>query len=450
MGVLAYGAYLPVHRLGPDSGIKGARVVASFDEDATTMAVEAARTTLGAAPSALWWASTTPPYLDKTNAAAVHAALGLPTEVPAADLIGSARSTFAAIRAARATGGLVVAADVRVGKPGSSDERGGGDGAAALLFGEGDPIAEVLGIAGDTLELLDRWREPQRLTGEQWEERFGFEQYAELVRSVAARLLDEAGLEEADHVVLTSGNSAVTKRASTLVKGRRSSTSSPIGFAGAADPLVALAAVLDVAEPEETVLVLSAVDGCDGMLVQVTERILTSRQACSVESQLRAGRAVPYTTYLSWRGLLERELPRRPDPDRPAGPPSARARSWKFGFVGSRCSECGFVHLPPLRVCRACNAMDTMDAIPAAELTGTVATFTVDRLAYSPSPPVVDVVVDFAGGGRTTLEVADAEPDALAIGSPVALSFRRMFTAGAVHNYFWKARALPTQIEGES
>lgn len=49
------------------------------------------------------------------------------------------------------------------------------------------------------------------------------------------------------------------------------------------------------------------------------------------------------------------------------------------------------------------------------------------------------MVVDFHGGGRTTLEVADADPDAVAVGSEVGLAFRRLFTAGNVHNYFWKA-----------
>lgn len=440
IGILAYGAYLPAHRLGADSGVRGTRVVASFDEDATTMAVEAARDL--PAPASLWWASTSPPYLDKTNAAAVHAALRLPSSVPAADLVGSARSTFAAVRAALAGGGLVVAADVRVGKPGSLDEKAGGDGAAALLLGEGEPVAEVLGVAGETIELLDRWRDPSRTTGEQWEERFGFEQYAEVVRAVAARLLDEAGLDEADHVVVTSGNAGITKRAGALVKGALSSTGSPIGFSGAADPLLGLAAVLDVAGPGETVLVLSAVDGCDGLLLRTTDLLASRRAARPVAAQLEFGRDVRYTTYLSWRGLLDRELPRRPEPDRPAGPPSYRAGEWKFGFAGSRCTSCGFVHLPPLRVCRSCSAVDAMESVPGAGLTGSVATFTVDRLAFSPSPPVVDVVVDFEGGGRTTLEVADADPDAVTVGTGVELVFRRLFTAGAVHNYFWKARVV--------
>lgn len=438
IGVLAYGAYLPSYRLGADSGVRGRRVVASFDEDATTMAVEAARGLPD--PGSLWWASTTPPYLDKTNAAAVHAALRLPSSVPAADLVGSARSTFAALRAALATGGLVVAADVRVGKPGSLDEKGGGDGAAALLLGEGPAIAEVLGSAGDTLELLDRWRDPQRTTGEQWEERFGFEQYAGLVRSVAARLLDDAGLAEADHVVVTSGNAGITKRAGALVKGALSSSGSPIGFSGAADPLLGLAAVLDTAGPDETILVLSAVDGCDGLLLRTTPLLPSHRAARSVAAQLETGREVRYPTYLSWRGLLERELPRRPEPDRPAGPPSYRAGEWKFGFTGSRCTTCGFLHLPPLRVCRSCSAVDAMEPESVADLTGKVATFTIDRLAFSPSPPVVDVVVDFEGGGRTTLEVADADPGLIDVGTEVGLVFRRLFTAGNVHNYFWKAR----------
>lgn len=441
IGVLAYGAYLPSYRLGPDSGVRGRRVVASFDEDATTMAVEAARGLPAA--DALWWASTTPPYLDKTNAAAVHAALRLPSSVPVADLVGSARSTFAGLRAALATGGLVVAADVRVGKPGSLDERSGGDGAAALLLGEGDVIAEVLGVAAETAELLDRWRDPMRTTGEQWEERFGFEQYAALVRAVAARLLDGAGLAEADHVVVTSGNAGITKRAGALVKGALSSGGSPIGFSGAADPLLGLAAVLDVAAPGETILVLSAVDGCDGLLLRTTGLLPSRRAARPVAAQLETGRTVPYPTYLSWRGLLERELPRRPEPDRPAGPPSYRAGGWKFGFAGSRCTACGFLHLPPLRVCRACSAVDAMETVPVADLTGSVATFTIDRLAFSPSPPVVDVVVDLrhegGGGGRTTLEVADADPDAIDVGTEVGLAFRRLFTAGGVHNYFWKA-----------
>jgi uncharacterized OB-fold protein len=162
----------------------------------------------------------------------------------------------------------------------------------------------------------------------------------------------------------------------------------------------------------------------------------------AVDAQLKAGVPVPYASYLTWRGWLDREPPRRPEPDRPAAPPSARAGDWKFSFTGSACAACGFVHLPPARVCHHCGAVDQMIPARRAGTAGTVATFTVDRLAYSPAPPLVDAVVNFDGGGRYALEVADADPGRLAVGSRVELVFRRLFTAGGVHNYFWKAKVV--------
>src|SRR4051794_16581958 len=87
-GILAYGGYVPLGRLdrgdiaatlGPPAG-RGTRAVASHDEDSTTLAVEAARVALrrapvDAQPSALVFSTTSPTYLDRTNATAVHAAL---------------------------------------------------------------------------------------------------------------------------------------------------------------------------------------------------------------------------------------------------------------------------------------------------------------------------------------------------------------------------------------
>jgi uncharacterized OB-fold protein len=84
--------------------------------------------------------------------------------------------------------------------------------------------------------------------------------------------------------------------------------------------------------------------------------------------------------------------------------------------------------------------VDKMERAPLAGRRGTVATYTVDKLAYSPSPPMIDVVVDFDGGGRYTLELTDASPNEVEIGTRVEMTFRKLYTAGDVHNYFWKAR----------
>ena len=97
-GIVAYGAYVPFNRLkraeiGKTLGVpagKGERAVASYDEDAVTMAVEAARSCLRGASKTeirtLYFATTSPPYVEKLNASTIHAATDLPAVVRALDL----------------------------------------------------------------------------------------------------------------------------------------------------------------------------------------------------------------------------------------------------------------------------------------------------------------------------------------------------------------------------
>ena len=83
-GILSAGAYLPRARLDRSAigsfvgsgGGRGTRAVASYDEDTTTMGVEAARAALrsapeGVGPDSLWFSTVAPAYLDKTNATAI-------------------------------------------------------------------------------------------------------------------------------------------------------------------------------------------------------------------------------------------------------------------------------------------------------------------------------------------------------------------------------------------
>ena len=81
-----------------------------------------------------------------------------------------------------------------------------------------------------------------------------------------------------------------------------------------------------------------------------------------------------------------------------------------------------------------------MEQVSLADTPGTITTYTVDRLAYSLAPPTITAAVDFDGGGRFTCEMTDCAPDQVQVGTRVELTFRRMFTAQGVHNYFWKAR----------
>jgi uncharacterized OB-fold protein len=54
----------------------------------------------------------------------------------------------------------------------------------------------------------------------------------------------------------------------------------------------------------------------------------------------------------------------------------------------------------------------------------------------------VFAVVDFDGGGRTAVELCEVSADDLAMGDRVEMTFRRLFTADGIHNYFWKARPV--------
>ena len=176
-GILSAAGYVPYRRLDRGTiaetfgsgGGRGTRAVAGYDEDTTTMGVEAARLALrgapGAHPRALAFSTTTPAYLDKTNATGIHAALRLDTDVLAADFGGAIRSGVAALTAALhgPDPTLVVTADVRDGLPTSTDEAAGGDGAAAILVGsdaDGPVLATLVGEGHTTEEFIDRWRVP--------------------------------------------------------------------------------------------------------------------------------------------------------------------------------------------------------------------------------------------------------------------------------------------------
>jgi hydroxymethylglutaryl-CoA synthase len=451
-GIISYGTYVPHYRLeraaisealGTRAG-KGSRSVAGFDEDTTSMAVEAARAAInGSRPGSVYLATTAPAYADKTNAAAVHAALRMDQTAFALDLAGSVKGAAGAVRAAASSGGLAVLSDQRNGLPASADEREGGDAAAAFLFGSGDEvIAELTSVATATSEFLDRWRVPGEDASRVWEERFGAQVYSPLIRAAVAEALAAAALESCDHVVVSSPHSKVSAATRRGLPGDHLATEldRDIGYAGTAHVGLGIADVLDRAQPGETILAVLAADGCDAWIFTVTDAIEGHRARTPVRAQVGGRSEVAYNDYLTWRGMLRREPPRRPDPDRPAPPASARTESWKFGFVGSRCLSCGTVHLPPQRVCIGCGAIDTIADEPIADKRGRITTYAIDRLAYSLAPPVVDVVVDFEGGGRFQCEMTDVTPDKLRPGDPVEMTFRRFYTSRGVHNYFWKAR----------
>jgi hydroxymethylglutaryl-CoA synthase len=460
-GIVAYASYLPANvvsreemgRVLGDPPGKGVRATAGVDEDTTTMAVAAVRQLGDRASGArsLWFVTTDPAYLQKTNATVVHAAAGLAATVPCADLGPSVRSAAAGLHAAAQSHGVLALSDRWTGRPGSADERAGGDAAAAFVFGDEEPLAELTASASRSLELLDRWQLPEESDARTWDERFAPTVLLPAVDAVLSDLSGQ-GVEAPDHVVVVAPNPRVVR----AVQGRMPMDrlmpplDEEVGFTGAAHLGLGLADVLDRAEADQTVLVVQVADGVDAFAFRTTDRLSHGRQAQPLRQATADRREVPYATFLTWTGRLDRQPPRRPEPQGPAAPPSSRNEAWKYRLVGARCTACDTVHAPPDRVCRGCDAVDEMVDHPLADRLGTVRTLTVDRLAYTLDPPVTVAVLDLDGGGRIACEVTDTDPESVRVGDRMALTFRRLFTAEGVHNYFFKARPAGRTTRGAS
>jgi hydroxymethylglutaryl-CoA synthase len=465
-GIVSYGSYVPYRRLkraaisellsGAAHG-KGERAVASFDEDSASMAVEAVRDALKSAPKGtigtLIFATTTPPYAEKLNAAIVGAATRLPAELRALDMAGSVRAGISALlQGADAAAGsksqaIVAMADCRLGAPEGKAEQQNGDGAAAFVLGTEGVIAEIEASSSLTREYLDTWRAPGERFAHSWEERFSLTQaQAPLLAKVVQDVLGKAKCAPGDlaKIIVDTPN---PRSAAEFLRALKVDPSKigddfalTVGQAGAAHPGLMLTGVLPQLKPGDRVLIASVADGADAMVLRATPAVASFKPVRSIGQQIESKGDVTYGNYLKWREILPTEPPRRPDPDRPAGPPMLRAEQWKFGFVGTRCTACGTPQLPPQRVCVKCRAFDKMEAYPFADRTARIATYAIDRLAFSLNPPTVNVVIDFEGGGRFLCEMTDCEPEKVAIGQEVEMTFRRLFTADGVHNYFWKAR----------
>jgi uncharacterized OB-fold protein len=282
-----------------------------------------------------------------------------------------------------------------------------------------------------------------------WEERFAEEIYVPQAVDALTAALKSAGVpvEDLDHLVV-GGLHARACRAVPAAAGVAAAKVAPdltreIGNCGTAHPGVLLADVLDRAGPGATIAVVTVGDGASVLVLRTTPALADARPGLSVRAQIGCGRpSLRYTTYLTWRGLLDREPPRRPDPEPPYAPPAYRRSGWKHALVASVCTSCGARQLPPGRVCVSCRAVDVQREESLERVTGSVVNSTVDRLAFSPSPPTVVVVVDFDGGGRLRCELTDAAEQDAAIGARVEMTFRRTLTARGIHNYFWKARPV--------
>ncbi|BCJ86137.1 OB-fold domain-containing protein [Effusibacillus dendaii] len=466
VGLVSYGAYIPYNRLerkkigqafGDRPG-KGEKAVANFDEDSVSLAVSAALDSLQGfetdSVDALYFATTSAPYLEKQSSATIASALDLQPEVRASDFGGSLRAASSAMIAAfdtvkaGATRVLVAAADCRLGAPQGQNEQLFGDGGAAFLIGQGpEVIAEVKSISSRTQEQIGNWRSQDDRFEKSWEDRFVQKVYAETVAQTVQTILVASGLQPADFakLVITGPNPraalAVANGLGFQPQQIQDELVDWVGMAGTAHAPMMLAAAMEQAQPGERILFVNFGEGCDAILFEVTDAIrnLSPRRAISGHLEPKDNH-LEYNNYLKWKGILQTEPARRPETPRPSVPAMQRNYRQNLGFYGSKCLACGTPQFPKQRVCVQCQAVDQMVEYRFYGKSAKVATFTIDHLAATPAPPSVVAVVDFDGGGRVICEVTDVDPAEMKIGMELDMTFRRLYAAGSIHNYFWKAK----------
>ncbi len=482
IGITGYGGYVPRLRMvrkaiveanawyasGLGGRAKGARALANWDEDSLTLAVAAARDCLGAAEDrshvgSVILASGTLPFAERLNAGVLSEALTLDEGVQATDMTGSQRVALSALgQAVTAVAGertgksvLVVASDTRKARPASTQELDFGDGAAAVLVGRENVLAEFIGRGTVTTDFVDHFREQGEEIDYYWEERWVRDEgIAKLAPKAVKAALAAAGVEAAkvDHFlfpcVFSKLDQQVAKRCGIRPEAVADPLAATVGDTGVPHALLMLAQLLERAQPGQTIVLLQFASGAEALVFRVTEQIRSFKPAKGVSHYIANGvDETNYTKFLSFKDQLALERGMRGEQDRKTALTTAyRHRAAILGLVAGRSEVTGLVHFPPSRLSLTEGAgteagADTQRPHKLAERRARVLSWSAEFLSFHRSPPHTYGQVDFDGGGRILMEFTDVSKGDIDVGTEVEMAFRikdvddrRGYT-----RYFWKA-----------
>jgi hydroxymethylglutaryl-CoA synthase len=475
-GIVSHGGYVPRYRLSSEMiaaawgerAAQGCRAVANADEDSLTLATEAALDALlmreagdghfRATVDALIFASTTSPYLEKQTSATIAWSCDLRRDMRTHDIANSLRAGTQAvltgldsIAAGSARQVLVTSADLRNSPPKSAGETSSGDGAGALLLGKEKIIAELVSAYSMADEITDSWRGSTDPFARTWEERFAQTKgYLSVVPDAIRAALARAKIspKEIDRVV---GNGPDGRALASAAKAAGLDPAKvvdhlfgSVGNTGTSMPLLVLSHTLESASPGERILLFCYGNGADVLLFEVTPEIDRYRRAKSRGVSYYMARSAPmksYEQFMKFRNLISTEGARR-DPPSASAVQTWRDRDTIYRLYGMKCKACGTLQYPPQRLCYKCRAIDQGEPVRFSDKKSTLFTFTLDYLNADIDPPSVMSVINFEGGGRMYCMMTDRDPEKVAIGMPLEMTFRKIYEAGGFKNYYWKCRPV--------
>ena len=482
IGITSYGAYIPWYRinrktvfsamgwLDSATSMPGEKAVANYDEDSLTMAVAAGMDCLKGFDrgkiEGLYLATTTSPYKERQSAGIITTAFDFRSDVRTADFTDSLKAGTAAllsacdaVKAGATKSIMVCASDCRRGKAGSADEEVYGEGAAAFLLGDSKVIASLEGFYSLSYDFMDHWKAEEDQFGHSWEGRWSRDEgYNKFIPEAISGLLKKYGLSIKDfakvvYPCLSPRDHAAIGKALRLEPDQiQEHMFTTVGDTGTAYALMMLVAALEDAKPGDKIIVASYGNGSDALFFQVTEEIEKVRDRRGIKKHLASKKELTnYEKYIAFRGVLPIETGIRGEET--ISTPTQVSRLWRerrqiLALCGSKCKRCGTPQYPYQRICVKpdCGAIDEMEDYCFSEKKGSLFTYTGDNLAFSPNPPSMYGVVDFAGGGRFWFDLTDCDLDSVEVGMPVEMSFRRKYVdMRGIHTYFWKA--TPMRVE---
>ena len=477
IGITSYGGYIPRLRI-PRMVIvqnmawyfpvimavsQGEKSVANWDEDAVSMAVAAAwdcmtgqdRTRL----DAVYLASTTLPFADRLNAGILAAALNAPEDgVVNADFASCQKAgttavitALEALASGRKTSILVAASDLRRAKLATMQEMFIGDGAAALLMGGQNVIANYLGSHSINCDFIDHYKGCGHAYDYNWEERWVRDEgYGKIIPEAIAGFLKKTGFSIKDFArviypcYFTGTHKAIARTIGADPTAVHGNLHEVCGDTGTAHPLVMLVSALEDAKPGDKLLVAGFGQGCDVLGFEATDLITAFKGPRGIKDNLsQRVELTNYQKFAKFRDLITADLGIRGE----ANPNTSLTALWRrkkmiLALAGCKCRKCGTPQFPPLPVCVKPDCLGKeFDEYEFADKEGSILMFTGDLLSPSVDPPAVYGMVAFDGGGRTMLDFTDCTLSQIEVGMKVKMSFRRRYAdqMRGFTGYFWKA-----------
>lgn len=477
-GITAVGGYLPLLRLDRKSASRelawsglsmpktGTRAVAGWDEDALTMAVEAARGLVAdAAPDALRFASTSAYFTDRAQSAIAVDALALPRSTRSSDAANTRRAGSGALLDALIGGRdeIVTAAEKRRTQPGSAAQLAFGDGAAAVRTGA-NGAATLVGHASLTHDLVDRYSSQDHPASYAYEERFVRDvAVSELLVPAIKAACAHAGIEPSAiaQVACVEPVGASWKAAARVLKctapNHCETLAQAVGDLGAAHVIYGLGLALAAAAPGDLVLIVGFGSGVDALVLKVHAAVPGAD--AMVTALVEGQRLTSYSRFLSLVDGVDLDWGMRSEFEQKVqATVLERVGRDTIGFIGGR-DSLGNVQFPKsaIPVNPALDAPEVLEDVRLADLEASIVSVTADRLNFTPDPPFDFGLVQFdnlfgGGGARVLMEMVDRPDAGFAVGQRVGMRLRIKARNARLgfRTYFWKAAPLSRPRLGEA